>query len=78
MSMKTVGLLIAWSLITTVATAKTMNGFKISDPLVPARLIQGGGVRVNGERIADVQATLPVGTHDLQSGKRKFARVVVG
>jgi len=43
MSLKIVGLLIAWSLITTVATAKTMNGFKISDPLVPARLIQGGG-----------------------------------
>jgi hypothetical protein len=35
--------MIILSLATATATAKTLNGFKISKPLVSSRLIQGGG-----------------------------------
>ena len=40
------------------------------------RLIQQGGVKLNGEKIdnADMQVT-PAGEHILQAGKRRFARV---
>ena len=43
------------------------------------RMIDGGGVRVDGEKVGDRNARLSVGTCVvLQVGKRKFARVVVG
>ncbi|WP_332741934.1 tyrosine--tRNA ligase [Hydrogenophaga sp.] len=39
------------------------------------RLIEGGGVRVDGAVISDKGLKLPVGTYVVQVGKRKFARV---
>jgi len=39
------------------------------------RLIDGGGVRVDGAAIADRGLKLPAGSYVLQVGKRKFARV---
>ena len=41
------------------------------------RLIQGGGVRVDGEKVADPKAALAPGSYLLQSGKRKFAQVTI-
>ncbi len=41
------------------------------------RLIQGGGIRVDGEVVADPKAGVPVGTYHVQAGKRKHARVTV-
>jgi tyrosyl-tRNA synthetase len=47
----------------------------ISDAL---RMIEQGGVRVDGEKVADKGLRLaPGGTHVLQVGKRKFARVAL-
>lgn len=40
------------------------------------RLIQQGGVQVDGKRVADVRTTLPPGRYVLQAGKRRFVRVV--
>ncbi|MBK8978142.1 MAG: tyrosine--tRNA ligase [Planctomycetes bacterium] len=42
------------------------------------RLIEGGGVRVDGERVDDPKAALIPGSYLLQSGRRKFAQVRVG
>jgi tyrosyl-tRNA synthetase len=42
------------------------------------RNIEQGGVRINGDRIADKSLQLPAGTYIVQVGKRKFARVTVG
>jgi tyrosyl-tRNA synthetase len=43
------------------------------------RSIQGGGVKVNGERVADENAEIPTsGECILQVGKRRFARVRFG
>ncbi|MFM8736309.1 MAG: S4 domain-containing protein, partial [Betaproteobacteria bacterium] len=39
------------------------------------RLIDGGGVRVDGSVISDKALKLPAGTFVVQVGKRKFARV---
>jgi len=39
------------------------------------RLIDGGGVRVDGSVVSDRGLKLPAGTHVVQVGKRKFARV---
>ncbi len=39
------------------------------------RLIEGGGVRVDGAVVSDKGLKLPVGTFVVQVGKRKFARV---
>ena len=39
------------------------------------RLIEGGGVRVDGAVISDKGLKLPAGTFVVQVGKRKFARV---
>ncbi|MDF1566099.1 MAG: tyrosine--tRNA ligase [Deltaproteobacteria bacterium] len=39
------------------------------------RLIKGGGVKVDGEKVADPQAELSSGEYLLQVGKRKFFRV---
>jgi tyrosyl-tRNA synthetase len=42
------------------------------------RMIEQGGVRLNGERVADKSARVPRGeTVVAQVGKRKFARVSV-
>ena len=41
------------------------------------RLVKGGGVKVDGEPVTDVGATLAPGSYLLQSGKRKAARVMV-
>ncbi len=41
------------------------------------RLIQGGGVKLDGEKVSDPKAVLSSGTFLLQAGKRKAARVTV-
>jgi tyrosyl-tRNA synthetase len=41
------------------------------------RLIQGGGVRVDGEAVADPKSGVAVGSYHVQAGKRKHARVHV-
>jgi len=41
------------------------------------RMIEQGGVRVDGERVSDKGLRLPPGTYVLQVGKRKFARVTL-
>jgi tyrosyl-tRNA synthetase len=42
------------------------------------RMIEGGGVRLNGEKVRDRNLILPIGESVvLQVGKRKFARVVL-
>ena len=41
------------------------------------RLIEGGGVRVDGAVISDKGLKLPAGTFVVQVGKRKFARVTL-
>lgn len=42
------------------------------------RLIEGGGVRVDGSVVSDKGLKLEVGTYVVQVGKRKFARVALG
>ncbi len=42
------------------------------------RLIDGGGVRVDGSVVGDKGLKLAAGTYVVQVGKRKFARVVLG
>jgi hypothetical protein len=37
----------------------------------------GGGIRVDREVVADPDVELAPGTHDLQWGRRRFARVTV-
>ncbi len=41
------------------------------------RMIEQGGVRINGEKVSDKELKLDKGTFVIQVGKRKFARVVV-
>ncbi len=41
------------------------------------RLIEGGGVRIDGTPVSDKALKLPAGTYVLQVGKRKFARVTL-
>lgn len=41
------------------------------------RLVQQGGVQVNGERATDIQATLPAGDYEFKVGKRRFLFVHV-
>ncbi|MFN3377458.1 MAG: tyrosine--tRNA ligase [Burkholderiaceae bacterium] len=41
------------------------------------RLIDGGGVRVDGSAVSDKGLKLPAGTYVVQVGKRKFARVTL-
>jgi tyrosyl-tRNA synthetase len=41
------------------------------------RLVEGGGVRVDGTVISDKKLALPAGQYVVQVGKRKFARVVL-
>ena len=42
------------------------------------RLVEQGGVRVDGGVVADKGLKLPAGTYVVQVGKRKFARVTIG
>ncbi|HWQ38549.1 MAG TPA: tyrosine--tRNA ligase [Burkholderiales bacterium] len=42
------------------------------------RMIEQGGVRVNGGKVSDKGLALGRGTYVLQVGKRRFARVIVG
>ncbi|EER59176.1 tyrosyl-tRNA synthetase [Acidovorax delafieldii 2AN] len=42
------------------------------------RLIEGGGVRVDGSVVSDKGLKLEAGTYVVQVGKRKFARVALG
>jgi tyrosyl-tRNA synthetase len=42
------------------------------------RLIDGGGVRVDGSAVSDRGLKLDAGTYVVQVGKRKFARVTLG
>jgi tyrosyl-tRNA synthetase len=42
------------------------------------RLIDGGGVRVDGQVVSDRGLKLDAGSYVLQVGKRKFARVQLG
>ena len=41
------------------------------------RLVEGGGVRVDGAVVSDRGLKLPAGTFVVQVGKRKFARVTL-
>jgi tyrosyl-tRNA synthetase len=41
------------------------------------RLVTQGAVKVNGERVSDLKAELPVGTHAVQVGKLRAARLTV-
>jgi tyrosyl-tRNA synthetase len=41
------------------------------------RLIQGGGVKVDDEKVTDPKAALTPGRYLLQAGKRKFAQVII-
>jgi tyrosyl-tRNA synthetase len=41
------------------------------------RLVDGGGVRVDGAVVADRALKLAAGTYVVQVGKRKFARVTL-
>ena len=41
------------------------------------RMIQQGAVDVNGERVSDVNASVPAGSHLVRVGKRHFKRVVL-
>ncbi|MGH8698997.1 MAG: S4 domain-containing protein, partial [Burkholderiales bacterium] len=41
------------------------------------RMIEQGGVRLDGERVSDKGLKLPPGTYVLQVGKRRFARVTL-
>ncbi len=42
------------------------------------RLIAGGGLLVDGERVGDPKADLSPGTHAVRAGKTRWARIVVG
>ena len=42
-----------------------------------SRLIDGGGVRVDGSVVSDKGLKLAAGTYVVQVGKRKFARVTL-
>jgi tyrosyl-tRNA synthetase len=41
------------------------------------RLIEGGGVRIDGAVVSDRSLKVPAGTFVVQVGKRKFARVTL-
>jgi tyrosyl-tRNA synthetase len=41
------------------------------------RLITQGAVKVSGEKVSDLKAELPVGTHVVQVGKLRAARLTV-
>ena len=41
------------------------------------RLVEGGGVRIDGAVVSDRALKVPAGTFVVQVGKRKFARVTL-
>jgi tyrosyl-tRNA synthetase len=41
------------------------------------RLVKGGGVKVDGQAVQDVHATMTAGSYLLQSGKRKAVQIVI-
>jgi tyrosyl-tRNA synthetase len=41
------------------------------------RMIEQGGVKIDGAKVADKALKLPAGTYVIQVGKRKFARVTL-
>ncbi|QIM68576.1 tyrosine--tRNA ligase [Basfia succiniciproducens] len=41
------------------------------------RMVQQGGVKIDGEKVEDAKTTISASTHVYQVGKRKFARVTV-
>ena len=63
------------------------DGMKVLEVLVEARLaasrsearrlVQQGGVSIEGERVGDATALLSAGTYVIQVGKRRFARVAL-
>lgn len=65
--------------------ARVAGGEKVVDVMVAhglassksdaRRLIEGGGVKIDGEKISDVEGALPSKDCVLQAGKRKFLRV---
>jgi tyrosyl-tRNA synthetase len=72
--------------IVDVVVAADLGGIPIANLLKDAgltqstseaiRMIKQGAVRIDGERLDDAAATIPVGaTHVVQVGKRRFARV---
>jgi tyrosyl-tRNA synthetase len=42
------------------------------------RLVEQGGVRIDGAAVSDKGLKLPAGTYVVQVGKRKFARITLG
>jgi tyrosyl-tRNA synthetase len=66
---------------------KWREGLTLSQVLVEAalvesggdakRLIRGGGVSVNGDRVEDVQFLVGPGKHMVRAGKKKWAQVIV-
>jgi len=61
-----------------VPLAKTLAQLGLASSGSEARrLIAQGGVSMEGERVADVNAKLSAGVHLLKVGKRKFVRVTV-
>ena len=62
-----------------IALANVLRDAGLVDSTSEAlRLIQQGGVRIDGERVADKKHTLaPGSSHLLQVGKRRYARVVL-
>ena len=41
------------------------------------RMIEQGGIKIDGAKVADKALKLPAGTYVIQVGKRKFARVTL-
>ena len=54
------------------------NGLLTASTGEANRLIDGGGVRVDGAVVSDKGLKLAAGTYVLQVGKRKFMRVTLG
>ena len=70
-------LLLLLLLATTGVSGKTLNGFKISDPLIPARLIQRGGPPRDGIPAIDAPRFIPAaGAHHVSDTDRVLGLVV--
>lgn len=58
--------------------AQLMNECALSTSSSEAlRLINQGGVKINGERLTDTKLNLEAGEYVIQAGKRKFARILI-
>ena len=79
---QTVGALTAHGKVSQPAVSKHLGVLKLAG-LVPStseamRTVDGGGVRIDGEKVSDKGLLLVTGnTVVLQVGKRKFARVTL-